>query len=75
MLRALLVGGCLLLPALSSGANAPAVINIDDPSLIEGRNWKPDVDDVTSRHGAAFGSVIRLRENFKDQVVSSVSEL
>ena len=78
MLRVLLIGGCLLLPALSFGQAGKAKtqeINITEGDVIESGGLKPDVGDVSIRKGASFRALIQLREDFKDKVVASVSEL
>lgn len=75
MLRVLVVGACLLLPALSFGANAPKEINIDADGVVEGRLDKPNLGDVKTRKPATFQSVIPVRQDFNEKVIRSVSEL
>ncbi len=75
MLRVLLVGACLLVPALSSGAAAPKEIAIDDPDVVEGRGAGPEGGRVDVPDRADFQCIIQVRADFKDKVVASVSEL
>jgi len=43
--------------------------------IIEGTLDKPDVIPINSREGADFGSLIRIRTDFKDRITQSFQEL
>jgi hypothetical protein len=76
MLRVLLIGACLLLPALSFGANAPKTQEfVFGEELIESGPMAPDCPQVDVKKGAKFGELIRIRQDFKEKVAASVSEL
>jgi hypothetical protein len=78
MLRALVIGVCLLVPALSfgqAGRPAPKEIVFTPEGVIEGRLDSPPIDPIVSKDQAKFGNMIQVRQNFGEKVVRSVSEL
>ncbi|MGC4116650.1 MAG: hypothetical protein QM765_19185 [Myxococcales bacterium] len=79
MLRALLiVSGCLLIPAMSLGAAAPAPktqVFVFGEDVIESGPTEPDCRPIDTRRPGKFGKLINVREDFKDKVAASVSEL
>lgn len=53
----------------------PAEIIFGDGDTIDGDISKPDVEFVRHAPGAKFDKLIRVREDFKDKVMGSASEL
>jgi hypothetical protein len=81
-------GLCLVLAALTAHAqdsgktNAPNVrynrtttINFDDDDTIEGDLTRPDGEYVEATKRVKHSNLIRIREEFKDKLMESVSEL
>ena len=78
MMRVLVVSVCLLVPAMSFGqAGRPATKEIifTGEGLIDGKLDGPSVDPIVSKDHAKFANSIRVRQNFSEKVVRSVSEL
>ena len=81
MLRVLIVAACVLVPAISfgqAGQPAPKEINVceGEGELIEGTLDSPPRELVVSPHVTKLRtSLIKVRNNFNDKVVRSVSEL
>lgn len=78
MKRAILILALLLVPGLA-GAQAkkdqgPQVINFEDDT-IQGDLTKPDGEYVEARKKVEHTNLIRIREEFKDKVLQSVSDL
>ncbi|HCF58806.1 MAG TPA: hypothetical protein DFS52_12555 [Myxococcales bacterium] len=78
MKRAILIAAIALCPALA-GAQAkreagPQVINFEDDT-IQGDLTKPDGEYVEARKKVDHTNLIRIREEFKDKVLQSVSDL
>jgi len=65
-------------PALAFGAapkdKGPQVINFEDDT-IQGDLTKPDGEYVEARKKVDHTNLIRIREEFKDKVLQSVSDL
>jgi hypothetical protein len=53
----------------------PAEIVFGEGDLIDGDISKPDVEFVRHAPGAKFDKLIRVREDFKEKVMGSASEL
>jgi hypothetical protein len=51
------------------------IIIIDDDDVIDGTRSAPDVTNIESRTGARFSKMIRVPSDFRNRVLSSVSEL
>lgn len=78
MRRILLIGACLLLPAVAFSAQAPAPREevFKDGDVLEGSVNGPDFGVITTREPCRRGpSLLRVRSNFDEKVVRSVSEL
>ncbi|MGI5864136.1 MAG: adventurous gliding motility protein CglF [Myxococcales bacterium] len=78
MKRAILIAAIALFPTLA-GAQAkreagPQVINFEDDT-IQGDLTKPDGEYVEARKKVEHTNLIRIREEFKDKVLQSVSDL
>jgi hypothetical protein len=78
MKRAILILAMALAPALA-GAQAKReqgaqVINFEDDT-IQGDLTKPDGEYVEARKKVEHTNLIRIREEFKDKVLQSVSDL
>ena len=73
----------IAISSLSAGAQTQsptqnkkaAEIIFGDGDLIDGDINKPDVEFVRPAPGAKFGKLIRVRQDFKEKVMSSASEL
>jgi len=78
MLRMIVLGLALVLPTLGLAAEkkdkGPQVINFEDDT-IQGDLTKPDGEYVEARKKVDHKNLIRIREEFKDKVLQSVSEL
>lgn len=78
MLRPMILAVLLSLPALALGAEkkdkGPQVINFEDDT-IQGDLTKPDGEYVEARKKVDHSNLIRIREEFKDKVLQSVSDL
>ncbi len=78
MLRTIVLGLALVLPAAGLAAEkkdkGPQVINFEDDT-IQGDLTKPDGEYVDARKTVQHKNLIRIREEFKDKVLQSVSEL
>jgi hypothetical protein len=79
MMRALIVITALsLAPALAAAAEkrekGAQVVNFDDDT-ISGDLTKPDGEYIDARKEVAHTNMIRIREEFKDKVLQSVSDL
>ncbi|MBI5547322.1 MAG: adventurous gliding motility protein CglF [Deltaproteobacteria bacterium] len=78
MIRALLLGLVLFAPAMAGAAErrdrGPQVINFEDDT-IQGDLTKPDGEYVEARKKVNHTNLIRIREEFKDKVLQSVSDL
>ena len=60
----------------NGSANAPRTnIKFDEGDVINGTTDKPDADVIEVVRGARFQTLIRTRDNFRSQVVSSVAKL
>lgn len=65
-----------MLVSLSSFAQTVKPVEIDFPEdVIDGERAGPDQALVTARPAAKLGSVIKVREDFKDKVLQSAQEL
>lgn len=78
MIRALLLGLVLLVPAMAGAAEkkekGPQIVNFEDDT-IQGDLTKPDGEYVEARKKVNHTNLIRIREEFKDKVLQSVSDL
>lgn len=79
MRRAILVLALVAVPSLASaqarrGEQAPQVVNFEDDT-IQGDLSKPDGEYVEARKKVRHTNLIRIREEFKDKVLQSVSDL
>jgi hypothetical protein len=75
----LIIAIALLAPTLAGGAETmkdkgPQVINFEDDT-IQGDLTKPDGEYVEARKKVEHTNLIRIREEFKDKVLQSVSDL
>ena len=78
MKTALVAALLFTLPALAQAGQSPKPKPqvIDFEALeIEGQTLKPDVSFVDSKPSAKFDSLIRVRADFADKLLSSVNEL
>ena len=65
----------VLAPAAGlAGEKAPQVINFEDDT-IQGDLTKPDGEYVEARKKVNHSNLIRIREEFSDKVLQSVSDL
>jgi hypothetical protein len=46
-------------------------IDIDDDEVIEGTHANPDGEDVFARKRSRFGTLIKLREDFRGELLKS----
>ena len=79
MRSAILVLALVAVPSLASaqarrGEQSPQVVNFEDDS-IQGDLSKPDGEYVEARKKVRHTNLIRIREEFKDKVLQSVSDL
>jgi hypothetical protein len=78
-LRALLTAVVLVVPAAGFSAEPPKkdrtqVVNFEDDT-IQGDLTKPDGEYVEARKAVNHTNLIRIREEFRDKVLQSVSDL
>ena len=78
MIRSIVLALVLLAPAASFAADkkdkGPQVINFEDDT-IQGDLTKPDGEYVEARKKVNHTNLIRIREEFRDKVLQSVSDL
>lgn len=79
MRRTILVLAVTALPMVAfgqakRGEQAPQVVNFEDDT-IQGDLSKPDGEYVEARKKVRHTNLIRIREEFKDKVLQSVSDL
>ena len=78
MIRSIVLALVLLAPLASFAADkkdkGPQVINFEDDT-IQGDLTKPDGEYVEARKKVNHTNLIRIREEFKDKVLQSVSDL
>ncbi len=77
MSRLLLLAALLLVPELGSAQSKKSkdqVVNFEDDT-IQGDLTKPDGEYVEARKKVQHTNLIRIREEFKDKVLQSVSDL
>ncbi len=82
MLRAMLLAALLVVPATAlpqekadkGKKDKTQVVNFEDDT-IQGDLTKPDGEYVEARKKVAHTNLIRIREEFKDKVLQSVSDL
>jgi len=79
MVRVLVLGVLLLAPAAWAAEkkpkdSAPKVINFEDDT-IQGDLTKPDGEYVEAKKKVNHTNLIRIREEFRDKVLQSVSDL
>ena len=78
MLRVIALGLVLAFPLAGWAAEkkdkGPQVINFEDDT-IQGDLTKPDGEYVEARKMVTHTNLIRIREEFKDKVLQSVSDL
>ena len=77
MFRAILIAALVLVPAAGfaqAKEKGPQVINFEDDT-IQGDLTKPDGEYVEARKKVNHTNLIRIREEFKDKVLQSVSDL
>jgi hypothetical protein len=74
MLRVLVVGACLLLPAIALG-QAKTQAFVFDPDLIEAKLPPVQVERIDEHTRPEFRSILQVRKNFNEKVVHSASEL
>jgi hypothetical protein len=79
-LRVMLMAALMMAPALAAAAE-PAkkgektqVVNFEDDT-IQGDLTKPDGEYVEARKAVNHTNLIRIREEFRDKVLQSVSDL
>jgi hypothetical protein len=46
-------------------------IDIDDDEVVEGANKNPEGEDIFARKRSRFGTLIKLRENFRRELLKS----
>lgn len=78
MYRMVLIAALVLTPALAQAEakkdKGPQVVNFEDDT-ITGDLTKPDGEYVEARKKVNHTNLIRIREEFKDKVLQSVSDL
>ncbi len=80
MIRSIVLALVLLAPGIALGQAAakksdkPQVINFEDDT-IQGDLTKPDGEYVEARKKVNHTNLIRIREEFRDKVLQSVSDL
>ncbi|MGC4115859.1 MAG: adventurous gliding motility protein CglF [Myxococcales bacterium] len=78
MIRSIVLALVLLVPAAGFAADkkdkGPQVINFEDDT-IQGDLTKPDGEYVEARKKVNHSNLIRIREEFRDKVLQSVSDL
>ncbi|HEY3446757.1 MAG TPA: adventurous gliding motility protein CglF [Myxococcales bacterium] len=78
MIRSIVLALVLLAPLASFAADkkdkGPQVINFEDDT-IQGDLTKPDGEYVEARKKVNHTNLIRIREEFRDKVLQSVSDL
>ncbi len=78
MIRSIVLALVLLAPAAGLAAEkkdkGPQVINFEDDT-IQGDLTKPDGEYVEARKKVNHTNLIRIREEFRDKVLQSVSDL
>ena len=74
VLAVVLAGSTAAFAAAPPRGNTPQVINFEDDT-ISGDLTKPDGEYVESRKKVNHTNLIRIREEFKDKVLQSVSDL
>ena len=78
MIRSIVLALVLMVPAATFAADkkdkGPQVINFEDDT-IQGDLTKPDGEYVEARKKVNHTNLIRIREEFRDKVLQSVSDL
>lgn len=78
MLRVIVLGLALAFPTVVGAAEkkdkGPKEINFEDDT-IQGDLTKPDGEYIGARKKVTHTNLIRIREEFKDKVLKSVSDL
>ncbi len=79
MKKGILILALVALPAVTfaqakRGEQSPQVVNFEDDT-IQGDLSKPDGEYVEARKKVRHTNLIRIREEFKDKVLQSVSDL
>lgn len=78
-IRALLISAALAAPAASFAAEAKKadrtqVVNFEDDT-VQGDLTKPDGEYIEAKKAVNHTNLIRIREEFRDKVLQSVSDL
>lgn len=61
----------LLLAVTLAAQPAPKHIDVDEDEVVEGANQKPDGEALLARKKARFGTLIKLREDFRRELLKS----
>jgi len=65
----------LLAVALAAATGpAPKHIDIDDDEVVEGTNKNPDGEAIFAKKRARFGTLIKLRQDFKPELLKSAED-
>ena len=62
------------LAAATGPAPAPKHIDIDDDEVVEGTNKNPDGEAIFAHKIARFGTLIKLRQDFKREMLKSADD-
>ena len=60
-----------LAAATGGGQPAPKHIDVDEDEVVEGTNQNPDGEQLLARKRARFGTLIKLREDFRRELLQS----
>ncbi len=60
-----------LAAATGGGQPAPKHIDVDEDEVVEGASKNPDGEQVFARKRARFGTLIKLREDFRRELLKS----
>jgi hypothetical protein len=61
----------LLLAVTLTLQPTPKHIDVDEDEVVEGANQNPDGEGVFARKRARFGTLIKLREDFRPELLKS----
>lgn len=75
-MRALTLAFTLMLPTIAFGKQAPPVQRYDfDNDVVEGTTKTPDGDTIMARNKSESKSLIRLRQDFRRELLKSAESI